>query len=152
MLPVLLPLAVLLPALLTQEVETPAGRPFSLDAAIARGPAVLVFWNSWLPDATSAVPLIEEIDRMAAQSGWPGAVVVFQDESTGSRSPLPTVGKGLPVVLDRRGALLRRFKVTRAPSLVVVDRNGEVLSRAPLVPDQVKAALALLSESPAGAH
>ena len=112
-----------------QDLEAVAGTPFSLEKTLAGGPAVLVFWNSWLPEADEFVPVLLEIDRAAAAQGWPGAVVVFQDEGDAWISRIGSGGAALPRVLDRRGTLLRQFKVTRAPSVVVVGRDGEVLDR-----------------------
>lgn len=114
---------------LSQDLETAAGPPFSLERALASGPAILVFWNSWLPEADEFVPVLHEIDRAAAEHGWPGAVVVFQDEGEAWARRIGTSGAALPRVLDRRGALLRQFKVTRAPSVVIVGRDGEVVDR-----------------------
>ena len=130
----------------SQELETAAGPPFSLEVALARGPAILVFWNSWLPEADEFVPVLHEIDRAAREHGWPGAVVVFQDEGDGWARRIGSIGEALPRVLDRRGALLRQFKVTRAPSVVVVGRDGVVLDRCGPTAAQVRLLLQALAD------
>jgi len=117
-----------------------------LEGALAKGPAILVFWNSWLPEADEFVPLLHEIDGAAAAHGWPGAVVVFQDEGDAWARRIGASGEVLPRVLDRRGALLRQFKVTRAPSVVVVGRDGEVLDRCGPTAAEVRALLKALAD------
>jgi hypothetical protein len=145
---IVVPLLLVVSSLLTQELETAAGAPFSLESALARGPVVMVFWSSWLPDATPSIAVIHEIERSVQEHGWSGAIVVFQDESPAAGAALGAPGSGLPKVFDRRGVLLRRFQVTRAPALLVIDRDGQVLSRTGLERDQVRAALRSLAERP----
>jgi len=139
-------------SLSAQEFETAGGAPFELSSALARGPLVMVFWSSWLPDAAGAVPVIHEVERSVREHGWSGAVIVFQDDSDTAASPLGAQGEGLPRVLDRRGVLLRRFQVTRAPALLVVDRAGQVISRTTLEPSQVRSTLASLAARSAPAR
>ena len=131
--------------LLAQELPVADGSAFSLDRTLAAGPAVFVFWNSWLPEAGRFVPLLQEVDRAAAAHGWPGAVVVFQEDGDTWSGKIGAAGVALPRLLDRRGQLLRRFQVTRAPSVLVVGRRGEVLERSGPEPEKVRALLAALA-------
>jgi hypothetical protein len=128
-----------------EELGTIGGGAFSLDAALARAPVVMVFWSSWLPDASASVSVIRDIERTTREHGWPGAIVVFQDEPAAAAAILGSEGAGLPRVLDPRGVLLRRFQVTRAPALLVVDRDGQVISRSRLDAAEVHAALQSLA-------
>jgi hypothetical protein len=137
-------LAVAATSFLSQELETAAGTPFSLDATLARAPAVLVFWNSWLPESAEFVPLLREVEAAAATNGWPGAVVVFQDEGDAWTAGVGSTGAAFPRVLDRRGELLRRFRITRAPTVVLVGRDGAVLERSGPDATQVRALLEAL--------
>jgi thiol-disulfide isomerase/thioredoxin len=132
--------------LLAQEFDTAGGGRFSVDAALARGPVVLVFWNSWLPDSTASIPVLREIEREARTHGWPGAIVVFQDENEAAWTALGAEDQGLPRVMDRRGTLLRRFQVTRAPALLVIDRGGRVISRSGLDRAEAQTAIRSLAE------
>ena len=134
-------LALAASSIFPQELETAAGTPYSLDATLAKAPAVLVFWNSWLPESAEFVPLLREVEAAAAANGWPGAVVVFQDESDAWMAGIGSAGAALPRVLDRRGVLLRRFRVTRAPTVVLVGRDGSVLERSGPDATQVRALL-----------
>jgi thiol-disulfide isomerase/thioredoxin len=135
-------------ALLPQELETAAGVPFSLEKALVRAPVVLVFWNSWLPESEVFLPLLREVEDAAASNGLPGAVVVFQDDGDEWAARIGATGGVLPRVLDRRGALLRQLKVTRAPAVLVVGRDGSVLDRSGPDPAQVRGLLDALARRP----
>ena len=125
----------------SSDLRTPAGEPFSLTDLLARGPAIVVLWNSWLPGAEEFRRLIPEIDAAARRDGWPGAVVVFQEENAeAARGLLPADGV-LQVVFDRRGELVRRFKVTRAPTVLLVEKGGDVRARSGPEPASVRAVL-----------
>jgi hypothetical protein len=126
-----------------EALPTLAGGVYSVEAIVARGPAVLVFWNSWLPGADAFTTLIPEVERAARASGRTCVVVVFQDDAVAAaaaaqRSP------SLTWVVDRHGQLLRRFQVTRAPSVVAIEKGGEVRGRAGPAADEVRALLASL--------
>jgi len=111
------------------DLRTLSGEPFSLAELLARGPVVLVLWNSWLPGSEEFAKLLPEIEATAKRHAWPGAVVVFQEESAEPTRKLRRNEAELPLVFDRRGELVRRFKVTRAPTVLLVERDGEVRAR-----------------------
>lgn len=110
------------------EVTTLAGTPFQFGDLLGKGPVVLVFWNSWLPDSESFAALLPELEREMTRRGWQGALVLFQDEPAAA-GLLGSSDRFVPLA-DRRGELLRRFQVTRAPAVVLLDATGSVLGRA----------------------
>jgi hypothetical protein len=140
-------LAVLLLATTAPHADEPlptlAGGTYSVEAVVARGPAVLVFWNSWLPGAGEFVGLIPEVERAATASGRTGVVVVFQDDAAAA-ADVARSAPSLIWVVDRHGQLLRRFQVTRAPSVIAVDRGGEVRGRGGPAAGEVRALLSSL--------
>jgi thiol-disulfide isomerase/thioredoxin len=111
------------------DLRTASGEAYSLAELLAHGPAVLVLWNSWLPHADEFARLLPEVEAAAKRNGWPGAVVVFQEEKAEAARRLLGSEEALPIVFDRRGELVRRFKVTRAPTVLLVERDGEVRAR-----------------------
>jgi hypothetical protein len=120
------------------DLPTASGGTFSISEFLAGGPGVLVFWNSWLPRWEEFAGLIPEVEAAARKRSWPVAVVVFQDQSTDWAGSVPQ-GKGdFPVVIDRRGELVRRFKVTRAPAVLLVERDGSVRARSGPDPAEVR--------------
>jgi len=126
-----------------EPLPTLAGGVYSVEAAVARSPAVLVFWNSWLPGAAEFVGLIPEVERAVTASGRTGVVVVFQDDA-GAAVDVARRAPALIWVVDRHGQLVRRFQVTRAPSVVAIDKGGEVRERAGPAADEVRALLSSL--------
>ena len=126
-----------------EPLPTLAGGSFAVGSAVADRPALLVFWNSWLPGAQEFAALLPEVERAAAAGGRAGVVVVFQDDAANATG----VARGAPAltwVVDRHGQLLRRFQVTRAPSVVAVEAGGAVRGRAGPAADEVRALLASL--------
>jgi thiol-disulfide isomerase/thioredoxin len=111
------------------DLSTVSGKPFDLADLLTRGPVVLVFWNSWLPHSDEFAKLIPEVETAAQRYKWPGAVVVFQEEDTEPGRKLVKKDSPLELLFDRRGELVRRFKVTRAPTVLLVEPNGEVRAR-----------------------
>jgi thiol-disulfide isomerase/thioredoxin len=120
------------------ELPTVSGGTFSVSEFLARGPGVLVFWNSWLPRSEEFAKLIPEVEAAARQHSWPGAVVIFQDQNQDAASQLSGGKAAFPLVLDRRGELVRRFKVTRAPTVLLVDPDGSVRLRSGPDPSEVR--------------
>jgi hypothetical protein len=120
------------------DLKTTSGSSFSTSELLARGPVVLVFWNSWLPQSQEFLALLPEVDAAAERYGWPGAVIVFQDTGPEATHKLPVGSGKFPGVVDRRGELVRRFKVTRAPAVLLVERSGAVRARSGPAPDEVR--------------
>jgi hypothetical protein len=120
------------------DLPTASGGTFSISEFLAGGPGVLVFWNSWLPRSEEFAAVIPEVEAVARKRSWPAAVVVFQDRSA-DRAGIGPQDKGdVPVVIDRRGELVRRFKVTRAPAVLLVERDGSVRARSGPDPAEVR--------------
>ena len=120
------------------DLKTTSGAPFSISELLTHGPVVLVFWNSWLPQSQEFLALLPEVDTAAERHGWPGVVIVFQDTSPEGTQKLAGRAGRFPGVLDRRGELVRRFKVTRAPAVLLVEASGVVRARSGPAPDEVR--------------
>jgi hypothetical protein len=111
------------------DLHTASGATFSLPELLAHGPAVIVFWNSWLPGADAFARLVPEIESAAHEHGWPGVLVVFQEDKPGAAARLGSGAGTLVHVIDPHGELLRRFHVTKAPAVLLVEKNGTVRAR-----------------------
>ncbi|MFZ5788525.1 MAG: TlpA family protein disulfide reductase [Acidobacteriota bacterium] len=128
-----------------EPLTTISGQPIALRELFAGGPVVLVLWNSWLPDSAEFGPQIVSAAAAARAAEARCVVVVFQDEPEAARG-LPDGDAPVLVALDRHGELLRRFKVTRAPAVLVVGADGAVRSRGGPGADEVAAALRSLEK------
>lgn len=111
---------------------------------LARGRVVLVFWNTWLPEAKAFADLIPEIEATATKQAVAGAIVVFQDDSPEAAVALAAGQGPFRRVSDRRGELLRRFQVTRAPGVLIVEKDGTVRARCGPAPAEVRELLGSL--------
>lgn len=126
------------------DIVTATGQPLSLDDMLARGPAVVILWNSWLPQSDAFLRLLPEIEAAAKRAGMPGLIVLFQDSDGAAVGRLSE--SRLPVAIDRRGTLLRRLQVTRAPAVLIVERDGRVRAMAGPQAAEVRQMLATLGQ------
>ena len=120
------------------DLRVAGGAAFSLPKLLSRGPVVLVFWNSWLPGAEAFAKLLPGVEAAAERHGWPGAVIVFQEKRSEVGRDAPALKGALPLVFDRRGELVRRFQVTRAPAVLLVEKDGRVRARCGPDPAEVQ--------------
>lgn len=135
-----LALALSLQVAAVEPLTTVSGQPIVFRELLAGGPVVLVFWNSWLPEAAEFGSQIVAAGKAAKAADTKCVVIVFQDgpEAAGA---LPEGAGPILVALDRRGEMLRRFKVTRAPAVLVVDADGAVRARGGPSAEEVATAL-----------
>lgn len=103
---------------------------------------MVVLWNSWLPHSDDFLRLLPEIEAAAQRAGMPGLIVLFQDSDGAAIGRLSE--SRLRVAIDRRGTLLRRLQVTRAPAVLIVERDGRVLTMAGPQAAEVRKMLATL--------
>ncbi len=95
-------------------------------------PTALVFWATWCAPCTAQMP---ELDRFFDEYGDTGinliAVNLVETEVgvDAVRSYLSGGGYELPVALDHRSELWRRFEAGATPTTIVLDRTGRERSR-----------------------
>jgi len=91
------------------------------------GPAAVVLWASWVPDAEATVNELEGISRVARSKELEMILVSVQESPDEARSSLETAG--VPWLNDRYGGLLKRFRVVKIPAMVIVEKDGRVVAR-----------------------
>lgn len=101
------------------------GAPISL-ADLRGQPAVLVFWTAWCPVCKEEAP---QFNQLAAQYEPRGVRVLginIQDSLARTESGIKDFGIRYAVVRDADAAVARLYKVTGTPTIVFLDRQGNV--------------------------
>ena len=91
------------------------------------GPAGLLFWASWAPDAMTVIEEYEDLAQACQTAGLEVVVIGVQESLEDGREALD--GTGVSWIHDRHGALLKQYRVIQVPSLAVVSAEGETLAR-----------------------
>jgi peroxiredoxin len=114
------------PAFVLRDTED---RRVALRDVVARNDVVLVtFWATWCPPCRIELPQLERIYRERRGRGFE-VLAVNEDEDAARRDAyLREKAFSFPVLLDRKGAVRRRWRVRGLPSSVLLDRNGRVLA------------------------
>ena len=92
-----------------------------------RGPVAVVVWASWAPGAGAVIDSWDQIVKECRESGLHPVIVVVQESLADGRAALGP--EEIPWIHDRHGALLKQYRVTRVPSILVVSAEGEALAR-----------------------
>ena len=107
-------------------LESATGERVSLGRFAGEKAVLLVFWATWCPHCNAAVPAINEI-----QSRMRGRLEVLAIDFLESRQKVQSFMKAknvaYTVLLDRDGAVARKYRVVGIPTYVVVDRNGKIV-------------------------
>lgn len=122
--------------------------------AALRGDVVVVnVWASWCGPCRAEMPAIQQLYAADYDRGLRVLAVnsTVQDREADARAFAQELGVTFPVLLDRDGAVTRRYLVRALPATFVVDRRGVI--RAVIVGGASRAALQsavepLLNESP----
>lgn len=101
------------------------GGEMSLSAL--RGQVVVInLWTSWCPPCREEMPAIEQVYRQSKDQGLEVLAVnsTFQDDEQAAAAFVQELGLTFPVLLDRDGAISRRYRLQALPTTFFVDRRG----------------------------
>ncbi len=92
-----------------------------------RGRAVLInFWATWCGPCRTEMPAIEEVYRRYAD-GRLVVLAVNVEEDTDRVAPfVQRLGLSFPILLDRDGAVSRRYRVTGLPTTYLIRPDGTI--------------------------
>ena len=110
-----------------------AAPPFSLtdldgktwDLAALQGRAALLnFWATWCEPCREEMPSLEALARRHRADPMVVLTVNYRETGAVIRSFLERVPLGLPVLLDRDGAVTKAWTARMFPTTVSIDREG----------------------------
>ena len=89
---------------------------------------IINFWATWCPPCREEMP---ELDNFAQKHGQTVAFYAINiQESSDKVGEFLKQGKyTMPVLLDKDGAVAKKFRVNAIPTTIVVDRNGIIKYR-----------------------
>lgn len=94
-----------------------------------KGQAVLIdFWASWCGPCTMQAPIVDRIGKKYEAKGLRVVGINVDDTADVAKAHTRKLGVSYPILLDETSDAQRAYGVSRLPSLVVVDREGNVSS------------------------
>lgn len=109
------------------ELKTLDGKKFSLQAELARGPVVLVFFKVSCPTCQYALPMFERLHKAYGQKGVT-LVGVSQNDATETAAFVKEFRITFPVLLDdtRSYPASNAYGLTNVPTIFWVAQDGEL--------------------------
>ena len=104
-----------------------AGARMSL-ADLKGHPVLLDFWASWCGPCAMEAPVLDRVARRFEKKGLVVMGVNVSDTPDVIRAYATQKGLSYPMVVDAGSAASSRYGVQQLPSLVVIDRQGNVMA------------------------
>jgi hypothetical protein len=118
-------------------VDGVSGAPIAwTDWVAKRGPVAVLVWASWSPDASETIERHEELAIACADAGLHLVVLDVQETLSEGRAALAS--REIAWLHDRHGALLKRYRVIKVPSLLLVAANGTSLATMEASPEAIR--------------
>ena len=103
----------------------PIGQQMSL-AELKGRPVLLDFWASWCGPCAMVAPVVDRVARRYEKKGLVVMGVNVDDPPEVIRAYAAKKGLSYPMVMDIGKAASLEYGVDKLPSLVVIDKNGNV--------------------------
>lgn len=109
------------------ELKTLDGKLFSLQAELARGPVVLVFFKVSCPTCQYALPFFERLHKAYGHKGVT-LVGVSQNDAKDTTAFNKEFGVTFPTLLDdtRSYPASNAYGLTNVPTIFWIDQDGEI--------------------------
>jgi thiol-disulfide isomerase/thioredoxin len=91
-------------------------------------PVLLDFWSRGCPPCRAVAPTVDRIAKRYEKDGLVVMGVNVDEPAEMVRAYAREERLGYPMVVDEDGSTSRKFGVSRLPSLVIIDRGGNVRS------------------------
>jgi thiol-disulfide isomerase/thioredoxin len=106
-------------------LKDPAGKAH--DLAAYRGKVVLVnFWATWCEPCRAEMPSMQALRQSLAGKPFEVLAVNMMESEEKIAAFLESERIDLPILMDRDGAVARRWKVRMLPITFVIDRRGAI--------------------------
>jgi peroxiredoxin len=120
-----------------------------------RGQVVMInLWTSWCPPCRAEMPAINSVYQSNREKGLEVLAVnsTFQDSESAATAFVQEYGLSFPILLDRDGAVSRRYQLQALPTTYFIDRKGiirAVVPGGPMSETLIQSKVAdLLAEAP----
>ncbi len=114
---------------LWDRLAPPTGAARTIDLASLKGNVVVLdFWAPWCNPCRHEMPILDQLARRMAPQGVMVVGVMVDPDHDGALELIKRMGIGYPQLEDVQGKAQQAFDVRSLPSLVVLDRNGKVVS------------------------
>lgn len=90
-------------------------------------PVILDFWASWCGPCGIVAPVLDRLSRRYEKQGLVVLGVNGSDTSEVIKAYATRKGLSYPTVVDPQGAVSMSYGVDKLPSLVIIDKEGNVL-------------------------
>ena len=115
-----------------------AGRPVTLSQVAQKAPVLLVFWATWCPYCNAAVPEINALHSGAAGGNLRILALDYKESRETVDAFIRAKGVRYTVLFDADGAVARKYGVVGIPTYVLIGREGKVVYRANILPDDIR--------------
>lgn len=97
------------------------------DLSKLRGRVVLVnFWASWCPPCVREMPSMQRLKEKMTDQPFTILAVNMAESNADVRAFIDKIKIDFPVLMDRDGAMLKRWKVIVFPTSFVIDAEGRI--------------------------
>lgn len=123
-----------------------------------RGKVIVInLWTAWCPPCREEMPAIEQVYQQYRDQGLAVLSVnsTFQDDERAATAFVRELGLTFPILLDRDGAVSRRYQLQALPTTFFVDRRGvirDVVLGGPMEPALIESKVQDLLAETAGAE
>jgi hypothetical protein len=118
-------------------VDGVSGAPIAwTDWVAKRGPVAVLVWASWAPKAEATMDGHAGLEKACGEVGLHLVVLDVQETLEDGRAALD--GREIGWLHDRHGALLKRYRIIKVPSLLLVAADGETLAKLDATPEAVR--------------